>query len=33
MSSAMGSAAAGVHGEPGSSVMSSRVWLFQTPPT
>ena len=33
MSSAMGRAAAGDQGEPGSSVMSSRVWLFHTPPT
>ena len=28
-----GRAAAGDQGEPGSSVMSSRVWLFHTPPT
>ena len=33
MTSAMGTASSGVHTEPGSSVMSSRVWLFQTPPT
>ena len=33
MTSAIGKDMMGVHTEPGSSVMSSRVWLFQTPPT